>query len=105
MSKFHKVKVKDVRRETDDTVSIAFELPQELQPEFEYEAGQYLTIRTSINDQSVNRSYSLCSSPEDPEWRVAVKKVPGGLFSTFANEVLHVGDEVELMPPMGKVSY
>ncbi len=102
MSKFHKVKVKDVRRETDDTVSIAFDLPRELQPEFEYEAGQYLTIRTSIHDQSVNRSYSLCSSPEDAEWRVAVKKVPGGLFSTFANEVLSIGDEVELMPPMGK---
>lgn len=101
MRTFHSLKVREVRPETTDCVSIALDIPGALRETFHFSAGQYLTIRHSINGEDVRRSYSLCSAPPEGEWRVAVKKVPGGRFSTFANGTLKAGDTLEVMPPMG----
>ena len=98
---FYKVKIKEIRKETEDCVSVAFDVPAYLQETFKYNHGQYITLRSFINGEDVRRSYSLCSSPLENEWRVAIKKVNGGLFSTYANVQLKAGDEIELMPPMG----
>jgi ring-1,2-phenylacetyl-CoA epoxidase subunit PaaE len=95
------VRVKEVRRETDDCVSILFDIPTELQQTFSYLPGQHITIRTNINHEPVRRSYSLCSSPLHNEWRIAVKKLDGGIFSAFANQQIKAGDVVELLPPLG----
>jgi ring-1,2-phenylacetyl-CoA epoxidase subunit PaaE len=97
---FYKVKIKDIRKETYDTVSISFDIPDELMSSFQYKQGQYLTFKVPGNEDE-RRSYSLCSSPLDHEWRVAVKLVKGGLFSVLANEQLQIGDELEIMPPLG----
>lgn len=102
MIKFYKLKVKDLVKETDDCTSIAFDVPEILAKDFTYKQGQYLTLRQTINGEEVRRSYSVCSSPLDGELRVAVKKIDGGKFSTFANDILQVGDELDAMPPMGK---
>jgi len=99
---FEQLRVKEVRKETDDCVSISFEIPAELQQQFQFIQGQHITLRTTINGEDVRRSYSICSSPMENELRVAVKKVPQGLFSTYANEQLKTGDKLNVMPPMGK---
>jgi ring-1,2-phenylacetyl-CoA epoxidase subunit PaaE len=101
MTKFHPLKVTDVRRETADTVSIAFEVPEAEKDLFAFKAGQYLTIRTDINGEDIRRSYSICASPFEHELRVAIKKVEGGKFSTWANKDLKKGDILDVMPPMG----
>ena len=98
---FEKVRIKEVRRETDDCVSILFNVPENLKEKFAYLPGQHVTLRTKISNEDIRRSYSLCSSPLNNEWRIAVKKVDGGIFSMFANHTLQAGDEVELMPPVG----
>ncbi len=99
---FYPVKVKQVKKETADCVSVLFDIPEQLKPEFSFVQGQSLTMRTTLNGEEVRRTYSLCSSPLDNEWKVAIKKVDGGLFSTFANDQLKKGDELEVMPPIGK---
>lgn len=99
---FHALKIKEVRQETADCVSIAFDIPADLQEKFQYTQGQSLTIRKQISGQEVRRTYSICSSPLDNEWRVAVKKVEGGLFSSFANLELKAGDTLEVMQPVGR---
>lgn len=101
MSHFHPIKVREVRRETADAVSIAFEIPSNLSQDFQYRAGQYITLRASINGEDVRRSYSLCSAPHEDDFRIAVKAVEGGKMSNWLNSQLHVGAQVELMPPMG----
>lgn len=101
MPKFHPLKIREVRPETEDCVSIAFEVPEALQPEYQFLPGQYLTLKQEINGEEVRRSYSICSTPAEG-LRVAVKKVPEGRFSTYANEALKAGDELEVMPPMGR---
>ncbi len=99
---FEKLTVKDIRKETADCVSIAFQIPANLSSHFVFKQGQYITLRTNILGADVRRSYSICSSPLENELRVAVKKVAGGLFSTFANEQLQIGDRLDVMPPIGR---
>ncbi|MGV3632072.1 MAG: 1,2-phenylacetyl-CoA epoxidase subunit PaaE [Bacteroidota bacterium] len=98
---FHRLKIADIRRETADTVSILFDVPQELREDYSYLSGQYLTLKTMIEGEDLRRSYSLCSSPFEQEWRVAVKEVEGGKFSNFANRMLKAGDELDVMTPSG----
>ncbi len=103
--KFQALKVKDVRQETPDCVSIAMDVPGSQTQLFQFEPGQYLTFKAIIDGTEVRRSYSICSSPGDGELRVAVKRVENGKFSTYANESIKVGDILEVMPPMGKFTH
>ncbi len=100
-SAFHRLQVKEVRRETEDCVSVLLDVPEERQADFHFIQGQYLTFKKTISGEEVRRSYSLCSSPLDGELRVAIKEVEGGRFSTFANRELQTGDELESMTPRG----
>ena len=101
-TKFYTLRVLDIRPETADTVSVALEVPEALRELFRFKQGQYLTLRTLIDGIDQRRSYSICSAPHENELRVAIKKVEGGVFSTFANERLRVGDELRVMPPQGR---
>jgi len=98
---FHDLKVLDISRETSDCVSVAFDVPAELEGDYRFIPGQYLTLETEIGDEAVRRSYSLCSSPFDGELRVAIKQVEGGKFSTWANTELQVGSSMRVMTPDG----
>lgn len=100
-TKFYPLTIKEVRRETPDTVSLSFIVPTEAKQYFSFIQGQYLTFRTTLNDEEIRRSYSICSAVGE-ELRVAVKKVYEGRFSTYANEVLKAGDILEAMPPQGR---
>jgi ring-1,2-phenylacetyl-CoA epoxidase subunit PaaE len=102
MARFHTLKIKDIRRETADAVSVAFEVPPQLQPEYKFKQGQYITLKMLIEDEEVRRSYSICSSPyQENEMRVAIKEVQGGKVSTFFNRNMKPGDKIEVMTPMG----
>jgi len=100
MAQFHTLRVAEVKRETADTVSVAFDVPAELGAAYAFRHGQYLTLRKDISGEDVRRSYSICSAPGEP-LRVAVKQVEGGLFSGFANQKLKAGESLEVMTPMG----
>lgn len=102
LPRFHRLVVRDVKRETAHAVSIAFDVPPELAGAFAYTPGQYLTLRTTIDGEEVRRSYSICSGPGDGELRVAVKQVDDGLFSRWANAHLHRGDRIDVMTPTGR---
>jgi ring-1,2-phenylacetyl-CoA epoxidase subunit PaaE len=99
--KFHSLVVKDIRVETNDTVSVSLQVPDALQTEYQFASGQYLTFKQKLGEEEFRRSYSLCSSPYENEWRVAVKQVYQGKFSTYINQHLKIGDTLETMTPMG----
>lgn len=99
---FHKLVVSEVRRETPDTIAIAFNVPDELLPVFQYKTGQYLTVRMDVDGVSHRRNYSLCSSPFfDEPLAIAVKRVDDGVVSSWLNEGVKPGDVIEVYPPMG----
>ncbi|MGP8217380.1 MAG: FAD-binding oxidoreductase [Bacteroidia bacterium] len=102
MTKFHKLVVSEVKPETPDCVSIAFDIPSDMQKDFTYIQGQHLTLKLNIDGKEVRRSYSICSSPLVKEKiRIAVKRVKGGLGSNYINEKVKKGDAIEIMAPMG----
>ncbi|AVR95187.1 1,2-phenylacetyl-CoA epoxidase subunit PaaE [Pseudoduganella armeniaca] len=101
MSKFHPLPVSKVHNETRDCIAVTFAVPPELQDSFRFQQGQHLTLRALVNDEDLRRSYSICSAVQDGSLRVAIKRTPGGAFSTWANENLKAGHVIEVMPPMG----
>ncbi len=100
--KFHRLTVRDLRRETDDAISMTFDVPAALAADYAFAPGQYLTLRTGLDGEEVRRSYSICSGPDDGELRIAVKKVDGGAFSSWAVEELKAGDAIDVMTPTGR---
>ena len=100
--RFHRLKVRDVRRETPDAVSVAFEVPPDLASAYAFVPGQYLTLRATIDGEDLRRSYSICSGPDDGELRIAVKRVEGGSFSAWINSDLKGGDGLDVMTPTGR---
>jgi len=102
MIHFHSLSVRRVEKETDDCVSIEFEVPSELRDVFRFKQGQNLTIKKTFNGEELRRNYSICTSPFENKLKVAVKKAEGGVFSTWANEELKTGEILEVLPPTGK---
>lgn len=98
---FYPLKVAAVRPETDQAVAVTFEVPEELASQFMFSQGQYLTLKQDINGEEVRRSYSICAGLDDGKLEVAIKHVPGGVFSSWANAQLKSGDTLEVMPPRG----
>lgn len=101
MSKFYPLTVAKVKHETRDAIAVTFAVPPELKQTFAYQQGQHLTLRAMIDGEDVRRSYSICSAVQDETLRVAIKRTPGGLFSSWANESLQPGVTLDVMPPMG----
>lgn len=103
MSKFYPLKVIEVKKETNDSTSVSFDVPHQLYNTFNYKPGQYLTLKFLLNGEEVRRSYSLCSSPviEEP-LRVGVKRVKNGLVSNHINDNIKAGGIIEVMPPDGR---
>ncbi len=101
MTEFYRLKVATIYKETEDTSVLTFEVPEALYTTFEFRQGQHLTLRAVIDGEDIRRSYSLCTSPIERQWSVAVKQIPQGKFSTYVNEQLQQGDVVEVMPPSG----
>ena len=100
MPEFHSLNVKEIKKETSDTVSISFDVPAELKNVYKFTPGQYLTLKLEVNNEECRRSYSICSS-SDEDITVAVKKVENGIVSTYLNEVLKVNDKIDVMTPEG----
>ena len=105
MSAFYKLQIKEVKRETPSAVSVVFNVPSELQSAYQFVAGQYINLKLTLDGQEIRRAYSICSSPESGELRIAIKSVKNGQFSKFANDNLKVGDIIEVGQPEGKFTF
>ncbi len=102
MGRFNALSIKNIRKETADTVSISFDIPADLANDYVFIPGQYVTLRTNILNEEVRRSYSICSAPDSGELRVAIKQIENGVFSTYANTRLKEGEHLDVGVPEGK---
>ncbi|MAX70246.1 MAG: flavodoxin reductase [Flavobacteriaceae bacterium] len=102
MAQFHNLKIKSVEKVTDHAVAISFEIPESLKANFAFNAGQYITLKTTINGEEIRRDYSICASKNSGDLIVAVKSVDGGTFSVFANTQLKAGNTIEVAEPNGR---
>ncbi|MEO9328939.1 fatty acid desaturase [Gordonia aurantiaca] len=99
--RFHALPIAAVDRLTADSVRIRFDVPEHLRDVFAFDPGQHVTVRATIDGEVVRRTYSICSSPTSGDLSIGVKRVAGGVFSTFAVERLRAGDVLELSSPAG----
>jgi ring-1,2-phenylacetyl-CoA epoxidase subunit PaaE len=102
---FHTLRVAEVKRETPDSVSVRFELPESLRDKFAFKAGQHLTFKRDFNGEELRRNYSLCVAPSEGALKIGVKKIAGGAFSTWANDTLKAGDTLDVMVPHGSFTW
>lgn len=102
MATFQNVTIQEIKPETANAVSVVFNIPENLKSDFNFTAGQYITLQTKINNQEIRRAYSICSTPQSGEIRVAVKTVENGTFSVYATSNLKVGDAIEISAPEGR---
>ena len=102
MAQFHNLTIKNIRKETANAVSITFDVPKNLVSEFQFIAGQYITIKKELDGKELRRAYSICSEPNNDELKVAVKSVNKGTFSIHATTVLKEGDTLEVSKPEGR---
>jgi ring-1,2-phenylacetyl-CoA epoxidase subunit PaaE len=98
---FHSLRVAEIVPETAEANSIRFEIPDDLTDVFQFKAGQHLTLKAEIGGEEVRRNYSLCTSPDERDWMVTVKRIGGGVFSNWIGDKLKPGDVLEVMPPHG----
>ena len=98
---FYNLKVSNIKKLTNDTVSLTFQVIDSLKQIFKFKNGQYISIKHKINNEKIIRSYSIHSSPLERELSIAIKKIPGGKFSSYANESIKVGDNLLVSPPNG----
>jgi ring-1,2-phenylacetyl-CoA epoxidase subunit PaaE len=105
MSSFYKLHIKEVKHETPNAISVAFTIPAELKSVYTFIAGQYVNLKLTLDGQEIRRAYSICSSPNSGELRIAIKSVKSGHFSKFANENLKAGDILEVSQPEGRFTF
>ena len=101
MDGFTRLRVSAVEELTADAVAVTFDVPEQHAEAFRFRPGQHLTLRRELEGSDLRRTYSVCSSSVDGPLRVAVKRLPGGAFSTWLTEGLRAGDELEVLPPAG----
>ena len=102
MSTLHSLKVSAIDRLTNKSIVVSLEVPKNLTTSFVFKAGQYISLEATIDETLVRRSYSICSSPQSGNLQVGIKEVPGGVFSTYVNQSLSVGDEFKVAIPEGR---
>jgi ring-1,2-phenylacetyl-CoA epoxidase subunit PaaE len=98
---FFRLRVRGVRPETRDAIVVTFDVPPTLETRFRFAAGQHLTLRKEIDGEEIRRTYSICAATQDKVLRIAIKRMPDGIFSNWANDHLTIGDYLEVMPPAG----
>ncbi len=105
MSTFYKLAVKEIIRETPDAISVLFNVPSELKDNYQFTAGQYINLKLTLDGNEIRRAYSICSTPESGELKIAIKAIKNGYFSKFANEQLTAGKVLEVGTPEGKFTF
>ena len=98
---FHPLRVAGIEHDADALI-VELEVPSELRDTFAFTAGQYLTLRTFVVGEDLRRSYSICSAPHEPDLKVGIRLLPGGVFSGWAIEHLRVGETLDVLPPLGR---
>ncbi len=98
---FYPLKVSNITRLCADAVAIDFAVDEPLKELFKFQQGQHIIIEAEIEGEKIRRSYSISVGRDSDKLQVGIKKIAEGVFSSFANEQLQVGDILQVMPPQG----
>jgi ring-1,2-phenylacetyl-CoA epoxidase subunit PaaE len=99
--RFIRATIAEVRPDTDSAIRVRLALPPSDRPRFAFRPGQHVTLRRVVDGEELRRTYSLCSSPDEADLSVTIKRLPGGRFSGHACDTFRAGQSIDLLPPSG----
>ena len=102
MKQFHPLKIVAKQQETQDSIRVALDVPENLKSAFDFYPGQHLPIQVEVGGKRLRRTYSICSEPGHWPLEIGIRVQPGGRFSEYASRELHVDDVIDVMPPTGR---
>jgi ferredoxin-NADP reductase len=102
VDEFAPLRIARIVRETADAVSLVLDVPEHCSDRFRYQAGQFLTLRVTVDGRDLRRCYSMSSAPVDGELRITVKRDRSGIVSNWLNDAAAVGDQLQAAPPAGR---
>ncbi len=102
MKQYHPLKIVAKHAETEDSVRLAIDVPDDLRGEFDFLPGQHLPLRVTVDGKALRRTYSICTPPGRWPLEIGIRVQPGGAFSGYAGSALEVGDTIDVMPPFGR---
>ena len=104
--RFHDLPIARISPEAAGAVAITLNVPADLRSSFDFQPGQFLTLRADIAGTDVRRSYSISSARSQLQkhgvLEVGIRPVEGGVFSNWAASQLKAGDTLRVMPPDGR---
>ncbi len=101
LAQFHKLKIKDIKCDTNESISVSFSLEKRLKSIFSHYCGQYVTLKAVIDGKEHRRPYSICSGVGEDELKIGIKVVVDGIFSNYLKNNIKIGDQLAVMPPEG----
>ena len=96
------MRIKRVVRETSDAISLVLDVPEHCSSQYRYQAGQFMTLRVTVDGQDLRRCYSMSSAPVEDDLQITIKRDPGGLVSNWLNDTACEGVEIHAAPPEGR---
>lgn len=88
-------------QESAEITSLYLE-PLDQGPILAAEPGQYIGLQLFIDGQEVRRNYSLSALSNQGQYRISVKREPGGVVSNYLHDQCVVGTSIMLFPPAGE---
>ncbi|WP_422777111.1 NO-inducible flavohemoprotein [Pseudomonas mediterranea] len=87
-------------QESSEITSFYFE-PADKGPILLAEPGQYIGMKLFLEGEEVRRNYSLSALADNGQYRISVKREPGGRVSNYLHHDLQIGSSLQLFPPSG----
>lgn len=76
--------------------------PADGQPILDFTPGQYIGMQLFLDGEEVRRNYSLSARAGNNQYRISVKREPGGRASNYLHDHVQVGDSINLFTPSGE---
>lgn len=100
--RFHRLKIKKKEQLTKNTFSLEFEIPEELQNQFSFEAGQFVSIKIDFQGKTVINDYSMTSAPFENTIALGIKINSEDGAASHLFKYYHEGDEILVSEPAGR---
>ncbi len=99
--KFNTLRISQVTLQTKDAVEVSFEIPESLQADYRFEAGQHVSLDFFLERNKYRRTYSICSAPYENKLSICIKRQHLGIISNYINDAFFKGLKVDVSLPFG----
>lgn len=105
MSTFYDLKVSDLQKITQESISVSLSIPEKLKSIFDFTPGQFVMVEKEIDGENLRRYYSIYAPKNCDSIKLGIKLKGEDGFADYAMHQLAVGDTLRVSPPMDDIAY